>query len=216
VGKAENPGDYVPLSEIIVKTISGIDLVPSHLDLVGAEPVLYSYPDRFAILADEIAAIKERYDHIFIDTPPFLGQFLLNGIYAADKVAIIFSPDGFALQGYDNIRLILKDMEEVLKKRISLDLAILNRWSDPEIRKGLLDRIGLMFRKDTKPADPLEELKSQIKELVAHDISPVFEVPDSRMVSVANKRGLLLELLAPGDPAGKAFATIADYIDTEW
>lgn len=204
------------MSDLIIKTVSGIDLVPSHLDLVGAEPLLYSNPDRFTLLAQGISTIKEHYDHILIDTPPFLGQFLLNGMYAADKIAIVFSPDGFALQGYDNIRLILKDIEEILRKKISLDMAILNRWSDPINNKGLFDRISLLFQKGQTRIDPSDELKKLIRAEVSHEISHIFEVPDSHMIGVSNKRGIPLALLEPDDPAGMAYDAIAEYIVREW
>ena len=61
--------DSVLLSDFIIKTMSGIDLVPSHLDLVGAEAILYKNPDRYHILKRGIDVIKNRYDHILVDTP---------------------------------------------------------------------------------------------------------------------------------------------------
>lgn len=215
VGAVNPEAEKISLSDLIVRSVSGIDLVPSHLDLIGAEPILYQYPDRFKILAHEIAHIKNRYDHIFIDTPPFLGQFVLNGLYAADQIALVFSPDSFALHGYENICLILKDIEEILGKKVSINIAILNRWFVPVSSLSLFDRIGLLLGRKTEEPDVGEELRSRIKGLVQRDIPRIFEVPDSKMVGVSNQRGMPLALSEPEDPAGKAFATIAEVIDQE-
>jgi chromosome partitioning protein len=213
MGKVDSDAEQVSLSDIIVRTSSGIDLVPSHLDLVGAEPALYHYPDRYSILAQEIELIKNRYDHILIDTPPFLGQFLINGLIAAEKIALVFSPDSFAINGYENIRLILNDIEEILGKKISIDLAILNRWTDVIPPLTFFDRIGNIFKNTPQRPDFSGDLRRQLKEMVQRDISRVFEVPQSGMVGVSNQRGQPLAFSFPDDEAGLAYAQIAAYLD---
>lgn len=214
MGKANPDSESVSMSDIIIRTLSGIDLVPSHLDLIGAEPALYQYPDRYYILSQEIALIKNRYDHILIDTPPFLGQFVLNGIIAADKIALVFSPDSFALSGYESVRLILKDIEELLGKKIDIDIAILNRWMREKSNLTLLDKIRGFFDKKRDDINPGDELKKEIEIQVRRDIGRIFVVPESDMIAVSNRRGMPLALSGQEDPAGTIFSNIAEFIDT--
>ncbi|PKL60275.1 MAG: chromosome partitioning protein [Methanomicrobiales archaeon HGW-Methanomicrobiales-4] len=204
----------VSLSDLIVRTVSGIDLVPSHLDLVGAEPVLYQCAERYTILKKEISAVKNRYDHILIDTPPFLGQFVLNGLIAADKNVLVFSPDSFAWNGYENIRLILADIEEFLGDTISIHMAILNRWERQESQQSLFDRLSTFFgREKSKGIDPGEEIKKLLEDQMRRDIGSVYLVPDSQAVSGSNRRGMPLAFSNPEDPAAQAFSLIAGVLD---
>ena len=204
----------VSLSDLIVRTVSGIDLVPSHLDLVGAEPALYQIPDRYEILTREIAPLKNRYDHILIDTPPFLGQFVLNGMIAADRNVLVFSPDSFAMNGYENIMLILSDIEDILGKKITIDLAILNRWNGGSGTITVSDWIeALVHRIRNGGNNRQEDLKHLLEDQIRRDIGKVFIVPESRGISVSNRNGMPLAFSNADDPAAKAFATIAVTLD---
>jgi chromosome partitioning protein len=181
---------------------------------VGAEPVLYHYPERYNILTKEISTIKSRYDHILIDTPPFLGQFVLNGLIAADKNILVFSPDSFAWNGYENIRLILTDIEEFLGKKITIHMAILNRWDRAECRLSPLDRIyAFMGRKNYSRGDQGDEIKTIVENQMRQDIGIVFLVPESREVIESNRRGMPLAFSNPEDPAALTFASIAEILD---
>nr|WP_245926465.1 AAA family ATPase [Methanospirillum lacunae] len=204
--------DPVSLASLIIRTISNIDLIPSHLDLVGAESLLYQNPERYEILAREVASLKDRYDHILIDTPPFLGQFLLNGIIAADRTVIVFSPDSFALNGYENIRLILSDIEEILNKKIQIKMAVLNRWSLPVSEQSFFSKISARFTRQTK-SDQTEEIKHILEDQMKREVGLVIQVPESQQVGLSNRRGMPLAFSHPEDPAAKAFEQIAQALD---
>lgn len=204
----------IHLADCIIRTVSGIDLVPSHLDLVGAEPVLYQYPDRYEILVREITLIKDRYDHILIDTPPFLGQFMINALIAADRNILVFSPDSFAMNGYENIRVIIRDIEELLDKKIQIHCAVLNRWNTETIKPGLFDRLSAMFGKGSdKNQDPGDDLKNQLESQIRRDIPLTFQIPESSLVSASQKNGMPLAFTHPDDPAAVMFSRIADELD---
>ena len=194
--------------------MSGIDLVPSHVDLVGAEPVLYQYDERYTILATEIDSIRNRYDYILIDTPPFLGQFVLNSLIAADKNILVFSPDSYAWNGYENIRLILKDIEEFLGKKISIHMAILNRWETKDKKQTFIDRLAtILGREKVSAIDPGEEVKKLLEEEIRKEIGSVFFVPESKEIAGSIRRGMPLAFSQPDDPAAITFASIAEVLD---
>ena len=205
----------VSLSDYIIKTISGIDLIPSHLDLVGVEPVLYQYPDRYFLLSSGITTLKSGYDFILIDTPPFLGQFVLNAMIAADRLILVFSPDTFALAGYNHLLLIKDDISEMLGKSVRIDMAILNRWPQSSDSKDtILDKIYTFIGK--KKEDKYElgrEIRDLLEKRVRVEIPEVVTIREGTHISQSLKQGIPLSILAPDDPTMAGFREASGIID---
>lgn len=205
------------IDSCIIHTLSGIDLVPSHLDLAGAEVYLYQYEDRYRILGDEIPKLTGRYDHILIDTPPFLGQFVINGIMAADKLVFVFSPDNFALAGYRNIRIIMQDISDIIGKSVPPGMAILNRWSEPEkpVSGGIM---GWLERRFPSPAVVPEQNSMDIRIMVENEIKDHFPViiriPESNLLARSLQQGIPLTMAGVSDSAADFFVQAAEIIDT--
>ncbi|HWQ67563.1 MAG TPA: AAA family ATPase [Methanospirillum sp.] len=211
---ADPESEKTTLSDIIIRTGSGIDLVPAHLDLIGAEPLLYGCLDRYDILTRQVAPLKERYDHILIDTPPFLGQFVLNGLMAADWTCAVFSPDWFAMNGYENIRQIISDIEEILGKKIKLDIAVLNRWDCEETPGSIIDRLINHFRQKLIQEDrTTEDIKTILSEKIQAEFKKTIPVPSSWLIASSHRCGMPLAFTNPKDPAAVAFSFLADCIE---
>ncbi|HOJ96368.1 MAG TPA: AAA family ATPase [Methanospirillum sp.] len=216
IQQSTSPQSSPPLSDFIIKTISGIDIVPSHLDLVGAEAVLYQNPNRYHILKNGIQQIKNRYDHILIDTPPFLGQFLMNGMIAADYSVMVFSSDIFAIAGYDNITLVIRDIKEILGINIHIGMAILNRWNNPsEKKETLLEKIQHLFglKPEDKPGS-LQEIRNELEKRIQTEIPEIVIIAEGKEVSQSIKKGIPLITMAPDDPAMPGFTRAASIIDS--
>ena len=92
--------DAYRLDDFILDTgVEGLALVPADRHLTGAEIELVDLPDRESRLKPLIDQGRERFDHIFIDTPPSLGLLTLNALVAADAVLIPLTCEYFALEG---------------------------------------------------------------------------------------------------------------------
>lgn len=90
----------IPLQETIIKTdLDNLDIIPSNINLVGAEIELVDTPNREKVLSFRIRPTKIKYDYIVIDCPPSLGLLTLNGLTAADSVIIPVQCEYFALEG---------------------------------------------------------------------------------------------------------------------
>lgn len=75
--------------DVILKTeIPNLDLIPSHIDLVGAEIEMINYPSREMVLKNLLEPIREDYDFIVIDCSPSLGLITVNALSAADSVVV--------------------------------------------------------------------------------------------------------------------------------
>ena len=93
-------------------------MIPSHINLVGAEIELLDEPDRESMLKNALAPVKDEYDFIIIDCSPSLGLITVNSLAASDSVIIPVQPEFFALEGLgkllQTIRLVQNDINPSL------------------------------------------------------------------------------------------------------
>ncbi|AGB02665.1 ATPase involved in chromosome partitioning [Methanoregula formicica SMSP] len=220
------------LFEIIQTTPSGIDLAPSSLDLVGADPFLYRMEHRAEILKNAIATVKDRYDFILVDTPPSLGQLVINGLFAADHVIVTLDSGTFALEGVSTLSTIFGDMKEDLGREIIPDMAVVTRWGEqgnPEKpgaeqpdEKDIFSRLRDLFYK--KPEPTPEEIRAREEQETEHErllsiraevkrlFRTVYIVPYSPQIYEAQKRGLPISQYAPESAAGSVYKNITEEV----
>jgi len=95
-----------------------LDVVPSNINLVGAEIEMVSMSDREVALKNQIKKLKDDYDYIFIDCPPSLSLLTLNALIASDSVLIPVQCEYFALEGLgqllNTINMVKKNMNAAL------------------------------------------------------------------------------------------------------
>lgn len=90
----------LPIEQTIVRTqMPNLDLVPSHINLVGAEIEMVDVHHREHLLKKVLDGVREAYDFIIIDCPPSLGLLTLNALTAADSVLIPVQCEFYALEG---------------------------------------------------------------------------------------------------------------------
>jgi len=109
-----------PIGDTILKTdIPFLDLIPSHIRLVGAEVELVQLLAREYKLARALDGVREKYDFIIIDCPPSLGLLTVNTLTAADSIIIPIQCEYYALEGLgqllNTIRLVQKHLNPALK-----------------------------------------------------------------------------------------------------
>lgn len=108
------------LQEAILQTkIPNLNLLPSHINLSGAEMELSGVPGREVILKDCLSHLKS-YQYVLIDCPPSLGLLTLNALTSAKEVFIPVQAEFFALQGISK----LLQTIEIVKKRLNHSLSI--------------------------------------------------------------------------------------------
>ena len=84
---------------IYTTDIDGLDIIPSHIDLVGAEIEMLNMEDREKVIRNLLTPIRDEYDYILIDCSPSLGLITVNALTAADSVIIPVQCEYFALEG---------------------------------------------------------------------------------------------------------------------
>lgn len=109
-----------PTNCIQSSTVSYLDILPSHIDLVGAEVEMVSIPEREHKMANVLSKIKEAYDFIIIDCSPSLGIITVNALIASDSVIVPVQCEYFALEGLGKLLNTLK----IIQARLNPDLEI--------------------------------------------------------------------------------------------
>ena len=168
----------VTLEEAIRSTdMPYLDVVPSHINLVGAEIEMVEVAERERILKSAVAASRRRYDFIIIDCPPSLGLLTLNALTAADSVLIPVQAEYFALEGLGQLLNTIKivrqnlnpalDIEGVVLTMFDTRLRLANQVAD-EVRRYFGDRV---FRTIVQRNVRLSEAPSFGKPVLLYDVT---------------------------------------------
>uniref|UniRef100_UPI003217000B ParA family protein n=1 Tax=uncultured Draconibacterium sp. TaxID=1573823 RepID=UPI003217000B len=108
--------------------IENLDLIPSHIDLVGAEIEMLNLPNREKALKNALDCLKEKYDFIFIDCSPSLGLITVNALTAADSVIIPVQCEYFALEGLGKLLNTIKIIQNRLNPELEIEGFLLTMY----------------------------------------------------------------------------------------
>ncbi len=121
--------DQLPAQEALVKTeIDLLDLLPSNIRLVGAEVELVNLLARERKLSFALESLKDKYDFIFIDSPPSLGLLTINTLTAADSVLIPIQCEYYALEGLSQLLNTIKLVQDNLNDRLEVEGVLLTMY----------------------------------------------------------------------------------------
>lgn len=137
--------DAMPIEDAVIKTcVEGLDILPSNIDLAGAEVELVYVKSRERVLRNALEKARSSYDYITIDCPPSLGLLTINALAAADTVIIPIQSEYYALEGLsqlmNTIKLVVKHLNDKLKiEGVVLTMndnrAVISRQISSEIRR---------------------------------------------------------------------------------
>lgn len=125
--------DEVEAQKVILKTdVANLDLIPSHIDLVGAEIEMLNLPNRERVLKNALEQVRDQYDFIFIDCSPSLGLITVNALTASDSVIIPVQCEYFALEGLGKLLNTIKIIQSRLNKTMEIEGFLLTMY-DPRL-----------------------------------------------------------------------------------
>ena len=108
--------------------IDGLDIIPSHIDLVGAEIEMLNLENREKVMRDLLAPIRDEYDYILIDCSPSLGLITVNCLTAADSVIIPVQCEYFALEGISKLLNTIKIIKNKLNPQLEIEGFLLTMY----------------------------------------------------------------------------------------
>lgn len=162
--------------DVILKTmIPNLDLIPSHLDLVGAEIEMINYPNRESVMKNLLAPMYDEYDFIVIDCSPSLGLITINALTAANSVVIPVQTEFFALEGLGKLLNTVKLVQNRLNPELKIEGILMTMYDGrlrlsnqvvSEVRKHFED---LVFNSIIHRNSKLSEAPSFGKPVILYD-----------------------------------------------
>jgi chromosome partitioning protein len=132
--------DGAESEDAIMKTeLPFLDIIPSHINLVGAEIEMIDRPKRERILAEAIESVRNKYDFIIIDCPPSLGLLTINSLTASDSVLIPVQCEYFALEGLGQLLNTIKIVRQHLNKDLEIEGVVLTMF---DVRTRLSNQVA--------------------------------------------------------------------------
>jgi len=158
-----------PLSAIVHTASPNLDILPSHIDLVGAELELASKFRREYVLKTIVDKVRDRYDYVIIDCLPSLGLLTVNALTAADSVLIPVQCEFFALEGLTKLRETIDLVREQLNPELKIEGILLSMF-DKRLR------LAKIIVKEVR-----SHAKDPVFKTIIHRNSKLSEAPNMRM-----------------------------------
>ena len=115
-----------PLERVVTASlVPGLDIVPSNIDLSGAEIEMVNLPEREFLLRNAIAHVVDGYDYVLIDCPPALGFLTLNALTAAHTVLVPLQCEFYALEGLSHLMRTVERVKKSLNPPLELQGVVL-------------------------------------------------------------------------------------------
>ena len=122
-------GDCAAEDAVIPTGVDGLDIIPSNIDLAGAEAELVSFDRRESSLKRAISSIQDKYDYIFIDCPPSIGLLTLNALTASNSILIPMQGEYFALEGLSQLMNTIKLAKKILNPSLEIEGVVVTMFN---------------------------------------------------------------------------------------
>ena len=166
-----------PKDIILTSSSPNLDLIPAHIDLVGAEVEMINLPNREKMMRMAIDKVKDNYDFIIIDCSPSLGLITINSLTAADTVIIPVQCEYFALEGLGKLLNTIKIVQTRLNNDLEIEGILLTMY-DTRLRLSnqVVDEVkthfqDLVFDTIIQRNTKLGEAPSHGESIIMHDAS---------------------------------------------
>ncbi|MFB0925621.1 MAG: AAA family ATPase, partial [Vicingaceae bacterium] len=166
-----------PKDAILHTDSPNLDILPAHIDLVGAEIELINMENREQMMRLSLAKVKEEYDFIIIDCSPSLGLITVNSLTAADSVIIPVQCEYFALEGLGKLLNTIKIVQARLNPSLDIEGLLLTmfdvrlRLSNQVVEEVKMHFQMMMFDTIIQRNTRLAEAPSHGKTIIMHDAS---------------------------------------------
>lgn len=185
-----------PAKEVVLSTDThNLDILPSSIELSGAEVEMVSMMSRENVLKKALAEVKDNYDIVFIDCPPSLGLLTINALVAADKVFVPIQCEYFALEGLGQLMNSIKLVRSNLNPALELGGVILTMF---DTRTNL-------------SRDVAKEVRSFFEEKVMDSV-----IPRNIRLSEAPSHGMSIAEYDPSSTGARSYSDLAKEVATKF
>jgi chromosome partitioning protein len=185
--------DDVNPKNIILKTNNeNLDLLPSHIDLVGAEIEMLDRPNREGLMKMLIEKVKNDYDFILIDSSPSLGLLTVNALTAADSVIIPVQSEYYALEGLGKLLNTIKIIQTRLNPNLQIEGFLITMYdARTNLSNQVVDEVKKHF--ESMVFDTIIQRNIKLAEAPSHGLSIIEH--DATSKGAVNYLNLAREIL---------------------
>ena len=184
--------DIVPQDIILQSKMKYLSVLPSHIDLVGAEIEMINLPNREKKMKGVLDKLKEVYDFIIIDCSPSLGLITINSLTAADSVIIPVQCEYFALEGLGKLLNTIKIVQQRLNPQLTIEGILLTMFdSRLRLSNDVVEQVKTHFQNIV--FESIIQRNSKLAEAPSHGL-PVLLL-DSTSKGATNYLNLAREIL---------------------
>jgi chromosome partitioning protein len=177
-----------PASLILPTDIPLLKIIPSNMDLVGADIELVPMPRREQVLKQKIEPLIPDFDYIFIDCPPSLGLLTVNALTAAQAVIVPTQCEYYALEGLGSLLNTIQIIQRDLNPSLYVEGILLTMF---DIRNNLSSQVA-------------EEVRTHLKDLVFKTV-----IPRNVRISESPSHGLPVMLYDPQSRGAQSYLELA-------
>ncbi len=167
----------IDVSDALIQTeIANLQMIPSHINLVGAEIEMLEATDRESIMKKALAPIKNDYDYIIIDCSPSLGLITVNSLTAADSVIIPVQPEFFALEGLGKLLQTIRLVQNGVNPGLTIEGFVVTMFDGrtkvhTQVEAELREHFGeMVFKTIIQRNIRLSEAPSHGKPIILYDV----------------------------------------------
>ncbi len=186
------------ITEVILETDSGVNLMPSSQDLLAMETHMAGQIQNTSLLKEKLVNINEHFDYVLIDIPPGSTMLMINGIVACENIIIPLDSGIFAYEALETLKALLMDITEELGVETNVMMVLLRKYSRSSFDRGVSSNIKKLLKKFLNL-----NLISNVK---------IFTIPFSKKIYKAQMKGMPVSHYAPYSDVGRAYKRIAKEI----
>lgn len=173
------------------EVVENLDILPSNINLSGAEIELLGINDREYVLRNEVEKIKDRYDFILIDCPPSLNMLTINAMTTADTVLVPIQCEYYALEGLSQLMHTVELVKERLNERLEIEGVVFTMY---DARTNLSLQV-------------VENVKSNLKQTVYKTI-----IPRNVRLAEAPSHGLPINIYDTKSAGAESYRLLAEEV----
>ena len=183
----------LPAEEVIIPSmVEGLDILPSHIDLAGADLELLERDRREFVLKEVLAPIVDQYDYILIDCSPSLGIITVNALVASDSVLIPVQCEYFALEGISKLLNTVRIVRQRLNPRLEIEGFLMTMYdSRTRLNNQIYEEVKSHFK--TLVFETVIQRNVKLGEAPSHGLPALLYDADSR--GAVNHLQLATELI---------------------
>ncbi len=189
-------GECSVTDAVIHTEIENLDLIPSNVNLAGAEIELLDINDREYVLRNEIDYIRDDYDFILIDCPPSLNMLTVNAMTTADTVLVPIQCEYYALEGLSQLMYTINLVQERLNPKLKMEGVVFTMY-DARTNLSLQVVENVKNNLDTTIYKTIIPRNVRLAEAPSHGL-PI-NLYDSRSVGAESYRMLAREVIERGE-----------------